>query len=308
MDAAALPAQLAAALRDGPFDVALDLAIRRSGLPLEALQRRLAQRGAEVSQATLSYWRHGRRRPEGDRSLRAVQVLEGCLGVDPDGLSALIGPARPRGRWLSHASMDLPTVLGLEPAVLVPCTDIDLDGNNRLSIASLHERSRIGADRTELSVLTELVVVSKTDGVDRWVCFFYPAGDGVHHPSVVRTENCRPARVRTDPDSQLLAVELRFDYPLSAGQTYVFAFEIGYTGDRPHTARLQYGLRTPARQLMLQVSFDASAVPVRCYRYLNADPGQPPRESELPIGPSGTTHFAELNARPGAHGIRWEWT
>ncbi|HVK26515.1 MAG TPA: helix-turn-helix transcriptional regulator [Actinokineospora sp.] len=308
MDAAAPPDDLAAALRGGPFEVALDLAIRRRGLSLEALQRHMALRGAEVSQATLSYWRHGRRRPEGDRSLRAVQVLEECLGIDPGGLSALIGPARPRGRWLGHASLDLATALGLEPTVLGSCADIDPDGNNRLSVASLHQRSWIGADRAELSVRTELVVVSKTDCVDRWVFYFYPSGPGPHHPTVVRTENCRTARVSTDPDSGLLVVELRFDYPLSAGQAYVFAYEIGYADDPPPTTNLQYGLRVPARQLTLQVSFDVDTIPARCYRYDYTDPDQPPCESDLPIGPSGTTQLAQLNARPGVHGIRWEWT
>ncbi|SES48688.1 hypothetical protein SAMN04487818_12120 [Actinokineospora terrae] len=300
-----LSAELAAALRAGPFDRALDLAIRRRGLSLEAVQRRVALRGATVSQATLSYWRRGGRRPDGDRSLRAVRALEDSLGLPRTALERLISPTR--HRVAEDTAAGLASALDLTTAAIESCDGIDLAGNTRLALMSLHQHVHIGADRTEQRVRTEVVATARVNGVDRWVCFFHPQdGDG-HHPTLRTTECCSPARVRTDPESELLAVELRFDYPLRAGDTYVYAYEIGYDGPPPPTDYAQYGLRTPARQLLIQVSFDRDQPPVRCYRYYKSPSGLSSNDTELPLGPSMTTHIAVPDAPPGVHGIRWEW-
>lgn len=305
------PAEVTAAVREGPFDVAFDLVIRHRGLSLESLQRRMATRGAQVSLATLSYWRRGRRRPEGPRSLHAVGVAEGCLGLPADALTNLA--ARPRERraepWPSGLS--LASALGAEPTELGSCDGIDLDGNARLAIASVHQRATLTADRAERSVRTEMVVTSREDGVDRWVSFFRPQTGGGHQPALLSTHACRPGRVRRDASSELLAVELRFDYPLRAGETYIFDFDFGYDGAPPETSYLQFGIRAPARQLVLQACFDPAAVPVRCYRYHRPRDGSPgpeaAHEPELPVGPSLTSHVAVLDAGPGVYGMVWEW-
>lgn len=305
-----LPADLATVLRTGPFHLALDLAIRHHRLSLESVQRRMAGREARVSQATLSYWRRGQRRPEGDRSLRAVHALEDCLGLPRDALVRLIGPQRPRGRWLGHVpgSVGLDTALDIEPALLTTFDGIDVDVNTRMTIVSLHDRVRIGPDRTEQSAAFEFTVISKVDGVDRWVCFLDPRdGDG-HRPMLIATDSCRPGRLRTDPHRDLLAVELRFDYPLRVGDSYVFGYEIGYAGTAPRSDFFQHGIRTPARQLTIQTRFDPAAVPVRCYRYHGSrNVPVPSHESELPVGSSLTSHLMVLDAQPGIHGMRWEW-
>lgn len=285
-----------------PFAEAFDLAIRQRGLSLEALQRRMAIRGAQVSLATLSYWRRGRRHPEGHRSLHAVAVAESCLGLPADALTSLV--TRPRERraepWPSGVS--LASALGSEPTDLAACDGIDLDGNARLALVSVHQRATLGADRTERSVRTELVVTSRADGVDRWVSFFRPQTGGGRRPVLRSAHCCRPGRVRRDAVSELVACELRFDYPLRAGETYVFDFEFAYDGEPPETNYLQFGVRAPARQIVLQACFDPAAVPVRCYRY-DGSAGRP----ELPVGPSSTSHIAVLDARPGVYGMRWEW-
>ncbi|GLZ43448.1 helix-turn-helix transcriptional regulator [Actinokineospora sp. NBRC 105648] len=313
-DESAVPVELVDALRDGPFHHALDVAFRQRGLSLEAVQRRIAGRGAGVSQATLSYWRRGGRRPDGDKSMRAVRALEETLGVPKGALVRLIGQQRPRGRWagdgVGDGAVGLATVLDLaEPAAIESCEGIDLEGNGRLALMSVQQHLRVSAERTELSVYMELVVMAKANGVDRWVSFYLPPdGDG-HRPVITRTECCRLGRVRMDPETELAAVELPFDYPLRAGETYVFGFEITYAGAPAHAEFIQYGLRTPARQLLVRASFDERATPVRCYRYFKPKliGDESVRESELPLGPSMTCHIAVLDAPPGVHGIRWEW-
>ncbi|WP_439382677.1 hypothetical protein [Amycolatopsis lexingtonensis] len=303
----ALPSEVATAVREGPFAVAFDAAIRHRGLSLEALQRRMATHGAQVSLATLSYWRRGRRHPEGHRSLHAVGVAEGCLGLPADALTTLVARPRERSPWPGGVS--LASALGSEPTELAACDGIDLDGNARLALTSVHQRATLGPDRTERSVRSELVVTSREDGVDRWVSFFRPQTGGGHQPVLRATNCCRPGRVRRDPASELVAVELRFDYPLRAGETYVFDFEFGYEGKPPETSYLQFGVRAPARQIVLQACFDPAAVPVRCYRYHHPREGSAggERSRELPVGPSLTSHIAVLDAQPGVYGMVWEW-
>ncbi|GAA1020847.1 hypothetical protein Aple_076620 [Acrocarpospora pleiomorpha] len=121
--------ELAVLLRTGPFERALRAAIAARGLSLERLHVRLAERGAQVSLASLSNWQRGRSRPERSSSLVAVGELEVILGLPAHSLVTLLGPRRPRGRWLaddptaqrkelrelveSLADHELPTVLAV---------------------------------------------------------------------------------------------------------------------------------------------------------------------------------------------------
>ncbi|WP_214110523.1 hypothetical protein [Acrocarpospora catenulata] len=121
--------ELAVLLRTGPFERALRAAIAARGLSLERLHVRLAERGTHVSLASLSNWQRGRSRPERSSSLAAVGELEIILGLPTHSLVTLLGPRRPRGRWLgddpsaqreelrgiveSLADDELPTVLAV---------------------------------------------------------------------------------------------------------------------------------------------------------------------------------------------------
>ncbi|XVQ83159.1 hypothetical protein ACQP2K_30595 [Microbispora siamensis] len=90
---------LRAALRDGPFHVALRAAVEARGLTLEdRLRHRLEERGLRVGTTSLSYWQQGLRRPERAESLRAVRALEEILALPPRSLTDLLGPPMPRGR------------------------------------------------------------------------------------------------------------------------------------------------------------------------------------------------------------------
>ncbi|WP_230421021.1 helix-turn-helix domain-containing protein [Actinomadura soli] len=82
------------------FDRALRGAIRARGQSLERLHVKLAERGIHVSMASLGNWQRGRCRPERSQSLRAVRALEEILDLAPYSLAVLLGPRRPRGRWV----------------------------------------------------------------------------------------------------------------------------------------------------------------------------------------------------------------
>src|SRR5687767_8423801 len=75
------PDALGQALRSGPFELAMKLAIKERSLSLDRLAHRLAQHGLNISTSTLSNWQNGRSRPERPDSLRALRVLEQALDL-----------------------------------------------------------------------------------------------------------------------------------------------------------------------------------------------------------------------------------
>ena len=63
------------------FSGELRVALHASGLTLDAVQRRLAERGFAIGRSTLSYWQNGHRLPTQPTSLLAVTALEEILKV-----------------------------------------------------------------------------------------------------------------------------------------------------------------------------------------------------------------------------------
>ncbi|TYK47104.1 helix-turn-helix transcriptional regulator [Actinomadura decatromicini] len=290
------------------FDGALRAAIQARGLSLERLHVRLAERGIHVSVASLSNWQRGSSRPERSRSLSAVRALEGILEVPPDSLSALLGPRRPRGRWVHqvpgalsyrdvsqvHASVD--TLLG----------QIRNPVDGQLRWLSCDESFRVGSDRDERSVRTRAVFQARVDGVDRHVA--------VHHcekgilPDIRRASHCRLGQVRTDPGTGVTAMELLFEKPLRRGDTYVIEYEFGYGGGGPEATFYHRWFRHPTHMYLLHVQFDPDALPVRCHRVWQPNAATPSTDvGELQLSGWCAVHMADMEVRPGVHGIRWEW-
>jgi hypothetical protein len=298
--------ELSRILRDGPFHTALDAAVRRRRLSLETLQRRLAEGGVHVGLSTLSYWRRGHRHPEGRRSARALQLLEGILDLPPNSLLTLASTNDDVRRPVDAIGLD--AALGLTPDRMVALHGIDPDANLRVSQLAAHFDVTVDADRAERSLRARCVVRSKVDGADRFVCLYESRAGAGSEVVLGNTSSCRVGRIRTEPGRGLLAAELRFDRRLAMGETYVFDYELTSIGAPVRTGCFEYGLRLPCPQLVIRVQFAPSAVPVACYRYRRAN--QEPAEStteELLIGASLTAHSIVLDGGVGVHGIRWEW-
>jgi hypothetical protein len=298
--------ELACALRDGPFHLALDQAVRRRRLSLETLQRRLAESGVHVGLSTLSYWRRGRRHPEGKRSARALQLLEGILDLPANSLLTLASASEDMRRAVDEIGLD--AALGLTPDRMAALHGIDPDANLSVSLLAAHFDVTVDADRAERSLHARCVVSSKVDGADRFVCLYESRAGSAARGELTSTGSCRVGRIRTEPSRGLLAAELRFDRRLRVGETYVFDYEISCVGEPMRTGCFEYGLRLPCPQLVLRVQFRSDAVPVACYRYHR--PNQEPAESsteELPIGASLSAHSIVLNGQVGVHGVRWDW-
>ena len=298
--------ELTRVLLDGPFHVALDRAVRARRLSLETLQRRLAEGGVHVGLSTLSYWRRGRRHPEGKRSARALQLLEGVLDLPANSLLELASTSADMRRAVDEIGLD--AALGLTPDRMAALHGIDPDANLSVTLLSAHFDVTVDADKAERSLRARCVVASKVDGADRFVCLYEGRSGSAARGELTGTQSCRVGRIRTEPSRGFLAAELRFDRRLRVGETYVFDYEISCVGEPMRTGCFEYGLRLPCPQLVLRVRFDAGAVPVACYRYHR--PNQEPAESsteELSIGASLTAHSIVLNGQVGVHGVRWDW-
>lgn len=305
--APSLQDQLAAALRDGPFARALGLAIEVSGLSLQRLQHRLAEVGVHLSTTTLSYWRTGRSRPERPDSLRGVQVLERVLDLPPTALTALLGPRRPRGRWVRPA----PGVFRVEQ--LLPMSSVAARLAGQLEMPSAPELDRlsvedevwVGPDRTVVRMRVRQVLRANADRVSRSFVLHY-SENSMYVPAVTATRHCRVGRIRSDEDSMFLGAELILDRVLTQGDTTLLEYELDTA--RCADAQVERSFRSGGHQHIVQVHFDPAAVPTRCMSYRRAGPDAPYLEShESWINHELTAHVARIELEPGLYGMRWEW-
>ncbi|TVL90796.1 hypothetical protein [Streptomyces sp. SAJ15] len=299
--------ELARALRDGPFHVALRAALTARGLALHRVRHRLAQRGVTVGVTSLSYWQHGARRPQRPESLRAVRALEEVLELPAHALTRLLEPTGvPTPRPATRPYRTLLQVSGVVERLLADL-DAPLDGG--LHTVCHLERVRIGTRRELRGRESQHVVRAHRDGVDRYLAIHQ--GDPGCDPARVAvhaTENCRVGRVRRDAESTLVVAELLFDARLRAGDTHVFgyAFEDGTGGPSEEYVR---GFSFAGGQYVLQVRFDAAALPVRCRRFTRASADAPRSgQQELTLtGQHRIVHLAEQDVPPGILGIAWDW-
>jgi hypothetical protein len=299
--------QLTVALREGPFSRALGLAIEVSGLSLQRLQFRLAEVGVHLSTTTLSYWRTGRSRPERPDSLRGVQVLERVLDLPPTGLTTLLGPRRPRGRWVRP----MPGVFRVEQ--LLPMSSVAARLASQLEMPQAPELDRlsvvdelwVGPDRTVRRMQVRQVLRATADRVTRSFLMHY-GEHSVRAPTVIATRHCRVGRVRTDEQSQFLGVELILDRVLAQGDTTILEYEL----DPAHCADAHFerSFRSGGHQHIVQVHFDPAAVPTRCISYRRAGPEAPYDEShDAWINNELAAHVVRIDLEPGLYGMRWEW-
>ncbi|MBP2473198.1 hypothetical protein JOF53_002070 [Crossiella equi] len=300
--------RLANALTHGPFSLALRLAVRASGLSLDRVQARLRERGAPVSKTALSYWQHGHTRPERPESLRAVTALEAILGLAPESLTALLGPRRPRGRWVHHR----PGSLAPDQAWARPDGLSRALGHLAADVTAMHWLTRlakhvtVSVDRTRhLTAVTYHELLRAERDVDRYLVAFRSD----HVQEELRFEDvrgCRAGRQRKDEPTGFRIVELLLDRPLRAGELAVVDYTLlpGPLPDAEHTLRVQRG----ARELSLQVQFAEGTLPVRVQRAFRPTVGEPDTCADLWLGASRTAALAEVDPAPGIYRVRWDWT
>ncbi|WP_051970057.1 hypothetical protein [Kitasatospora azatica] len=294
----------------GNFAQTLHSAIEASGLSLDRIRTELAQHGVRISVTTLSYWRRGRSQPERASSVRAVALLEELLGLPSTTLSSLLGPPRPRGRWVTQAMPDSMPVSELWPEeqrVAEVFEELDAPPIGELERLSIHDAYYVNADRQGQTLRTRQVVRATVSGVTRCLVVQKADEDSTSCPEITSVRHARLGRVRRKPEIGLLVSELLLDRPLGVGDSAVFEYEVELPPAGPSTV---YARRfaVPVREFVLQVHFDPASLPVHCERYerLGGEEQDKLRE-RLWIGASASVHAIATDQQPGQTGIRWEW-
>ncbi|GAA0903943.1 hypothetical protein [Streptomyces thermoalcalitolerans] len=302
-------AELDAALRGGPFHVALRAAIAARGLPLQRVQHHLSRYGVRVGVTSLSYWQQGARRPQRPESLRAVRALEEILRLPDESLIRLLaeseerpGPRRPGARSYRSLMEASDVLRGL-------LAELGCPHGSGLHTLVHHERVRIGARRELAERESQYVVRAHRDGVDRFVAVHH--GDPGCVPgrmTVHALENCRTGRVRRHHGTGVLVAELLFDTRLRAGDTFLFRYRVedGTAGVARECFR---EFDSAGGQYVLQVRFGTDALPVRCHRFTQASVVAPRGgRQELPVSARHrSVHLVEARVRSGIVGIGWDW-
>ncbi|MEV6520678.1 hypothetical protein AB0M43_01885 [Longispora sp. NPDC051575] len=290
------------------FEVALRGAIADSGLTLRELRDRLGIRGLAVSLATLSHWQSGRSRPEGTRSLAVVRELEHILDLPGNGLAALLGTTRSRGR-----NARAPRRLGLsrlwensEDVTELAARFPPLESGGLRSL-SHHDRFTIGPDRRARSLRTWQVLQAEFDGADRTTLINH-VSDGVARPPVVRAlSQCTTGRIERRSAAGLVAVELILERPLARGELVVIEHEVCYRRPYPQETFYERKLPLPVRHHVIEVDFSGGAAPRRCEHYTTPHVDISSRKSrELVPNVFHNVHAVVMDVA-GISGVRWTW-
>ncbi|WP_436494420.1 hypothetical protein [Actinokineospora sp. HUAS TT18] len=300
-------ARLAEALASGPFSLALRLALKSSGLSLDRIQVRLRERDAAVSKTALSNWQSGRTQPERPDSLRALAVLEDIVGVPGGALSALLGPPRPRGRWLTQAPGDMRADQAwARPDGLARALErmgAGIDAVSRMAKVAIHIVGTVDQDQRLRTMRHQLVLRAEVDGVDRHTVAH--RSDVPRTMEITDTVGCRLGRRRADAETGFTTFELLLDRPLRAGELVSVAYTMRTDAKEPyHSQRVGRATRVAG----IQVRFSAGALPVRVYRTYLPSIGEPEcDETEVALGASYTAQVTVADPAPGIYRLCWDW-
>ncbi|GAA2261754.1 MULTISPECIES: hypothetical protein [Kitasatospora] len=292
------------------FAEALHAAIESNGLSLDRIRTELGQRGVRISVTTLSYWRRGRSQPERATSMRAVHLLEELLGLPHTTLSNLLGPPRPRGRWVSPAATSSLRVEDVWPGqdeISGVFAELDAPPIGELERLSIHDAYYVDEHRRGYLLRLRQVVRATVGGVSRCLVVHKADEEATGCPEITSVRHARLGRVRRRPESGLLVAELVLDRPLGLGDSTVIEYEVEIPPGAPTTI---YARRfaVPVREYVLQVHFDPAAIPAHCERFDRAPGTEEDRaRRQLWIGASASVHVLAPEQEPGQLGIRWEW-
>lgn len=284
------------------FPGELRVALHASGLTLDAVQRRLADRGCIVGRSTLSYWQNGHRLPSEPRSLVAVAALEEILKV-PTGTftEALAGGTEhpvPSDLTMAAAAARIDALMGA-----VGCPD-GFTTMELINSVALAEFGPGGGLRLVRSVETYRAL---TD-VDHYPLLY--GGEPGGHPDLMRHEiisGGRIGRVRRDPHVNVLVSEVIFDRVVRRGEFH-FVHSLSHD-DNDQESLLLYRLVTSPRALIvLDLGFHPDRLPVRLEEFERAvDTGPDLFVRERTLSPDRRVTLVRERTRRGVAGLRWEY-
>ena len=281
------------------FADTLQRAIEQRGLSLERIQAHLDDRGVAVSVATLSYWRSGRRQPGRRASLTTVKHLEAVLRLEPGGLVGSLPTTRHRPRRKPLPAIDS---LWEEPSPATVLDSLDTHWDADLERVMLHDRLRLRQDGSHLSLTVRQALRARCDGPDRRVVLHQMDDTTVPLPRLDVVRGAGLGTLERDTAGGVLGAELHFCQPLRQGETVIVEYELTWEHDGPKDTCYTRRLRTPLRELLLEVEFEPSTLPAR----VTAVSGD--RESLVSLDVEHRATVVQSDSAPGPTGLRWSWT
>lgn len=282
----------------GGFADTLRRAIEQRGLSLERIQAHLDDRGVAVSVATLSYWKTGRSQPGRRTSLATVEHLETVLRIDPGGLTGSLATTRGRARRTPLPEIDS---LWEEPSSGAILNRLDTRWDADLDRVMLHDRLLLGKDRRYRSLIVRQALRARRDGPDHRVLLHQMDDTTVPLPRLDVVRGASLGRLESDEAGGVLGAELHFCQPLRRGETVIVEYELTWEGGGPADTCCTRKLRTPLRELLLEVEFEPSTHPTRILSF-SGD-----RESTVPLDVEHRATVVHTDNAPGPTGLRWSW-
>lgn len=283
------PDGFAAALRD---------AIAEQNVSLVWLRDRLADLGNPVSLTTLSYWRSGRRHPEGAGSVVAVGAIEEILHVPPGGLVSLVPPSRRTG--------PLPTPRipiadeELHRAMKESLDAVRAPPLNTLRDLSTHVSADID-DRGRLRRRQIRMVVQATSGsLTRLAWVEVSRSPTLSTPRITEIAGARVTRTHEHPNQMVRSYALELEREVAAPGTAVLEWTTDFDEDYPVETELGHFVARPARETVIWVRFHPDRLPAWCEELTDKEE---PRALE--IGPGCTAHSFRHRFGPGVLTVRW---
>jgi hypothetical protein len=284
------------------FSGELRVALHASGLTLDAVQRRLSERGFAIGRSTLSYWQNGHRLPTQPTSLLAVAALEEILKV----------PAGSFTDALRHPSTG-PATADLDMATTADRIGVLMDGVGcpegvttlePLSTIQIAEYGATGCLRSVRSIETYRALAD----TERFPVLF--GGEPGGNPDLMRLEAVsggRIGRVRRDPEVNVMVSELVFDRQVRRGEHH-FLHYLTFD-DNEQRSLLLYRLVVTSRSMMvLDLGFHPDCLPVRLEEYERATDSSPDLfVRQRTLSPDRRVTLVRERARRGIVGLRWEY-
>ena len=284
------------------FSGELRVALHASGLTLDAVQRRLAERGFAIGRSTLSYWQNGHRLPTQPTSLLAVTALEEILKVPIGSFTeALRHPnSTPVSPELDMAAAAARIGVLMEG---VGCPD-GMATLEPLSAIQVAEFGPTGCLRSVRAVETYRALVD----TDRFPILH--GGEPGGRPELIRHEAVsggRIGRVRRDAEANVVVSELIFDRFVRRGEHH-FLHYLTFD-DNEQRSLLLYRLVVTSRSMMvLDLGFHPDCLPVRIEEFERAtDNGPDLFVRQRTLSPDRRVTLVRERARRGIVGLRWEY-
>lgn len=294
------------AYHDDDFARSLRIAIAQRGLSLERLRYHLAQRGHELSVATLSYWQSGRSRPERSTSLAALAQLEEILRVPTGELTRLLPSRRrgvPKGGAPTWAEQRLQPLIDDGDLADQLVESLGMTWDEGLRRISVSDRIEIGKERCGMTHTIRELLVAERAGSSRFpLCFRYQRSNA--ETALAGVHNCRIGHLARDPEHRLIVAEVQLDRVLAAGESIVVEHRLVMPQEEVTELFVERGVVHKVRSAHTELVFPADAMPLSAERYTVVD-GHQKAEPIVIAGPS--LHVLVLDFGPGVYGLRWTW-